>query len=80
MKLTWENRSTRGGGEPVPVSLCPPPIPHGLTQDRTRASAVRGRRLTASAVARPSYFCGIVEEINHVSDEERLFLLVVYNS
>jgi hypothetical protein len=29
MKLTGENRSTR-------VSLCPPHIPHGVTQDRTR--------------------------------------------
>jgi hypothetical protein len=28
------------GGGPVPVPLCPPQIPHGLTRDRTRASAV----------------------------------------
>jgi hypothetical protein len=28
------------------VPLCPPQIPHGLTRARTRASAVRGRRLT----------------------------------
>jgi hypothetical protein len=49
MKLTWENRSTRGE-KPVPVPLCPPQIPH---PDRTRASAVRGRRLTAWAMARP---------------------------
>jgi hypothetical protein len=40
------------------VPLCPPQIPHGLTQDRNRASAVGGRRLTAWAMARPrfSYF------------------------
>jgi hypothetical protein len=44
MKLTGEKRSTRG--KPVPVPLCPPQIPHGLTRDRNRASAVRGRRLT----------------------------------
>jgi hypothetical protein len=31
----------------VPVPLCPPQIPHGLTRYRTRASALRGRRLTA---------------------------------
>jgi hypothetical protein len=43
-----------GGGEPVPVPLCPPQIPHELTWDRTRASAVRGRRLTAWAMARPT--------------------------
>jgi hypothetical protein len=29
------------------VPLCPPQIPHGLTRARTRASAVRGQRLTA---------------------------------
>jgi hypothetical protein len=35
MKLTGENRRTRGGGggEPVPVPLCPPQNPHGLTLD-----------------------------------------------
>jgi hypothetical protein len=41
------------GEEPVPVLLCPPQIPHGPTRDRTRVSAVRGRRLTAWAMARP---------------------------
>jgi hypothetical protein len=35
------------GEKPVPVPLCPPQIPHGMTGDRTRASAVGGRRLTA---------------------------------
>jgi hypothetical protein len=35
------------------VPLCPPQIPHGQTRDRTRASAVGGRRLTARAMARP---------------------------
>jgi hypothetical protein len=41
-------------GKPSPVSLCPPQIPHGLTRARTRASAKRGRRLTAWAMALPS--------------------------
>jgi hypothetical protein len=36
------------------VSLCTPQISHGLTWDRTLDSAVRGRRLTAWALARPS--------------------------
>jgi hypothetical protein len=45
MKLTGENRQL--GEKPVPVPLCPPQISHRLTRDRTRASAVRGRRLTA---------------------------------
>jgi hypothetical protein len=33
--------------------LCPPQISHGLTRNRTRVSAVRSRRLTAWAIARP---------------------------
>jgi hypothetical protein len=40
------------GKKPVPVPLCPPQITHGLTRARTRASAVRGRRLTTWAMAR----------------------------
>jgi hypothetical protein len=40
------------GEIPVPVPLCPPQIPHRMTRVRTRASAVRGRRLTAWATAR----------------------------
>jgi hypothetical protein len=37
------------GKTEVLVPLCPPQTPHGLTRDRTRASAVRGRQLTALA-------------------------------
>jgi hypothetical protein len=33
------------GKKPVPVPLCPQQIPHGLTRDRTRVSAVGGRQL-----------------------------------
>jgi hypothetical protein len=40
------------GEKPVPVPLCLPQSPHVLTRDRTRASAVRDWRLTASAIAR----------------------------
>jgi hypothetical protein len=42
-----------------PVPLCPPQTPHGLTPARTRASAVKGQRLTAWAMARPtrSFYC-----------------------
>jgi hypothetical protein len=43
------------GEKPVPVRLCPPQIPRGPTWNRTRASAVRGRRLAARVTAR-SYF------------------------
>jgi hypothetical protein len=57
MEHRW-NEIDRGkpkysGEKPVPAPLCPPQIPHGTTRDRTRASAVRGRRLTAWATARP---------------------------
>jgi hypothetical protein len=41
------------GEKLVSVPLCPPQIPHGLTRARTRASAVRGQRLTAWVTARP---------------------------
>jgi hypothetical protein len=44
MILTGE--SEKLGEKPVPVPLCPPQIPHGLTRARTRDSAVRTRRLT----------------------------------
>jgi hypothetical protein len=68
MILTGENWRTRR--EPVPMSLCLPQIPHGMTRARTWASVVRGRRLTAWTMARPwncllqcfskFFACGIV--------------------
>jgi hypothetical protein len=48
-----QGKTDNSGEKPVPVPLCPPQTPHGLTRDRTRASAVEGRRLTAWAMARP---------------------------
>jgi hypothetical protein len=45
----WQEKTEELGEKPVPVPLCPPQIPHGLTWERTRASAVRGRRLTTWA-------------------------------
>jgi hypothetical protein len=51
MRIGRRNRSTRR--KPTPVPLCPPQIPHDLTWARTRAAAVRSRRLTAWAMARP---------------------------
>jgi hypothetical protein len=49
----WQGKTEELGEKPVSVLLCAPQIPHGLTRARTRASAVRGRRLTTWAVARP---------------------------
>jgi hypothetical protein len=46
MMLTGENRSTLED-EPIKVPLCPPQIPRGLACSFKRASAVRGRLLTA---------------------------------
>ena len=53
VELNWQGKTEVLGEKPVPVPLCPPQIPHGLIWDRTRSSAVRGRRLTAWAMARP---------------------------
>jgi hypothetical protein len=49
----WLRKAGQLGEKPVPVSLCPPQIPQRLTRAQTRASVVRGRRLTAWAMARP---------------------------
>jgi hypothetical protein len=51
--IYWQSKTEELGEKPVPVPLFPPQIPHGLTQARTRVSAVRGRRLTTWALARP---------------------------
>jgi hypothetical protein len=59
VELYWRAKAEELGDKPVPVPLCPPQTPDGLTRARTRASAVRGRRLTAWAMVRPewSYLC-----------------------
>jgi hypothetical protein len=56
------------GEKPVPVPLCWPQIPHGLTRARTRASAVRGRRLITWAMARP--FIGVYSFPNNPCKSE----------
>jgi hypothetical protein len=53
MEWYWQGKTEELGEKPVPVPLCPPQIPHGLPRARTRASAVRGRRLTTWAITRP---------------------------
>jgi hypothetical protein len=67
VEWNWQGKTEVLGEKPVPVPLCPQQIPHGLTRDRTRASAVGGRRLTAWAVARPFIF---VRELS-------LFILII---
>jgi hypothetical protein len=49
----WQRKTEVLRETPVPVPLCQPKISHGVTRDR--ASTVRGRRLTAWAMARPRY-------------------------
>jgi hypothetical protein len=51
----WQGKTKKLGEKPVPVPLCPPQIQHLLSRVRTRDSAVRGRRLTAWAIARPGH-------------------------
>jgi hypothetical protein len=50
--ILTKEKPKNSGEKPVPMPLCPPQVPHGLTHARTRASAVRGRRLTTWAMAR----------------------------
>jgi hypothetical protein len=54
VEWNWQGKTEVLGEKPVPAPLCPPQIPHGLTRDWTRASAVIGRLLTAWAMARPT--------------------------
>jgi hypothetical protein len=51
MRINRGNVSTRR--KPALVPLCPPQNQHNLTWDRTGASAVRSRQLTAWSMARP---------------------------
>jgi hypothetical protein len=67
----WQGKTEVLGEKPVLVPLCPTQIPHGLTRDRTRASAVRGRRLTAWAMAR--HVGAITVSRNH-SSKSNLYL------
>ena len=63
--FSFQWRMKLAGEKPVPVRHCPPQIPRGPTRNRTRASAVRGRRLAARVTARScfsvTYRYGILE-------------------
>jgi hypothetical protein len=73
----WQGKTEVLGEKPVTVPLCPPQIPHGLSRDRTRASAMWGRLLTAWAMTRPdtrvgeSMYIGMSSDIcRHLSETE----------
>jgi hypothetical protein len=53
VEWNWYGKTEVFGEKHVQVQLCPPRTPHGLNRDRTQASAVEGRRLTAWVMARP---------------------------
>lgn len=53
MAWHWQRKAEEPGDKPVPRLLCPQHISHGLTRAWTRTSAVRGKWLTAWAMARP---------------------------
>jgi hypothetical protein len=59
LQMTWVWRATvewywqEKTEKLVPVPLCPPLIPHGLTRRRTWHSEARGQRLTAWTMERP---------------------------
>jgi hypothetical protein len=61
VEWNWQGKIEVLGEKPVPVSLFPPQIPHGQTRDRTRASAVRDRRLTAWAMTRPNFILTVLQ-------------------
>jgi hypothetical protein len=50
----WQWKTEVPWEKPAPVPICPLQITHGLTWNRTRASAVTGRRLTAWTMDRPT--------------------------
>jgi hypothetical protein len=52
------------------VPLFPPQIQHGLTRARSRVSAMRGRWLTAWAIARPSVYMLQMESLETFSHFE----------
>jgi hypothetical protein len=68
VEWNWQGKTEVLGENPVPVPLCPPQILQGLTRDRTRASALRGRRLTAWAMARPRRRLSIVNSVSSLVD------------
>jgi hypothetical protein len=78
--IYWQGKTE----EPVPVPLFPPQILHGLTWALTRASAVRGRRITTGAMTRLKWghnlYLGTGTSSSCVHIEDHLVLEVWLNA
>jgi hypothetical protein len=51
----WQGKTKELRAKHIPVPLCPPQIPHGLTQVQTWTSTVRGQWLTTWAMVWPKH-------------------------
>jgi len=87
----WQGKTEELGEKPVPVPLCPPQIPHGLTGSLTRVSKMRGLRPTAvpwlppavkewkvkiyNTIILPAVLCGCETWSVTLEDEHRLRVL-----
>jgi hypothetical protein len=81
MKLTGENRSTRGG-KPVPVTFCPPQIQHGigpvsnpgLLGERYTTNRLSHRTANSTSYFRDTLYHDISKYASHVSFQLKLGL------
>jgi hypothetical protein len=67
----YQEKNRRILRETCPVPLRPAQIPHGLIRERTRASAVRGQRLTARAMARHVIFIPVLGFIFNLNPDQQ---------
>jgi len=68
--IYWQGKTEKLGEKPVPVLLCPPQIRHGLTRARTRASVVRGRRLTAWVMTLREHSLNVFYSFSSTDDDK----------
>jgi hypothetical protein len=82
VEWNWQGKTEVHGEKTVPVPFCRPQIPHGLTRVLTRTSAVRGRRLTAWAIARPenSQTLSVVSVYSRTLSDRELFIFFKRNT
>jgi len=76
VELNWQDTTAELGEKSIQLSLCTPQIVHWLPLDRTRVSAVRDRRLTAWAVAGPTYW----EEMHRFTSKQKYKILGIKDS